>query len=73
MTLVAGWGRNHVFFTTFDHVPEPDEYFHAGRRITQAMLSKIGQYPTRWQFVPSSEFIPERAAEILKRDPVRVA
>lgn len=71
MVVVGGWGR-HVYYKLLDHVPDPEEYFHAGREISEKMLSQIGQMPQRWKLLPQEEFDVDVVAEVMRKDPVRV-
>lgn len=70
-TLIGVVPVGHVFYVDFDHEPTPEEYFQAGVRISERMLSMIGKTPETWHYLPTSQVNFAEISDRL-RTPVRV-
>lgn len=71
--VIAGWGKNYLYYFEVDHFPEPDEYLLIGTRLADTMLKTIGQYPQRWYLIAADAFDLEAVRHVLERDPIRVS
>ncbi len=73
VVVVAGWGRNHLYYFEVDHFPEFKEYQKIGVRLADTMLATIGQYPQRWYLIEAAAFEVEHVRHVLEREPIRVS
>lgn len=70
-TLIGVYPVGHVYYVNFDHEPTPEEYFQAGVRLSEKMVSTIGQRPKTWHYLPTSEVNFARLSDQL-RTPIHV-
>lgn len=71
--VIAGWGKNHLYYFEVDHFPEMPEYQKIGVRLADTMLATIGQYPQRWYLIEAEAFELEHVRHVMEREPIRVA
>ncbi len=71
--VIAGWGKNHLYYSEVDHFPELKEYQAIGIRLADTMIATIGQYPQRWFLIEAAAFNVEHVRHVMEREPIRVS